>query len=113
MSIFERFLRKEPSKTPIPKILEQPPKEKPPESKFKLEDITISKSGHRIIVYIPKEIFNKIGGRDMVTKDIFSTIFKGQAMWYEEFASAFAVEIPNDTEKIEAFRREVLARALR
>jgi len=102
MSIFERFFGKEPIKKLEPEKV----------TTFKLEDITVSKSGNRVILYIPTAMFNKIGGLDAVTKDIFSTVFVGQAMWAEQFDTAFAVEVPGDEIKIKEFRRKILAKAL-
>ena len=115
--MFERFFEKKPDKEvgsepqntvgPLPLEEQQKPE-------FKMEDFLVLRSQNRVIFHIPIAIFNEIGGRNTVTRDIFPALFDGSyPVWSENLGNEYVVEVPDDQEKIEEFKRRILARISR
>ncbi len=60
-----------------------------------MEGITLYKFGGRIIINMPIKVYEKIGGRETIGKELFPHVFGGSSYaWAEEFEDSFSVELP-------------------
>ncbi len=73
------------------------------------QDLFVTESRGRKILYVPNEILVKIGGRDWLTRVLFVEIFGGLPTWFEGYDTHYAVELPPyDQEKIDVFKRHII-----